>query len=75
MISDTKDTLIYATITTQNTGYFNIAVSDDRSIETRKNTRSPILWSSKDLDLNQQKIASVYDTIVPCRTNAHTTNL
>lgn len=75
MISDTKDTLIYATITTQNTGYFNIGVSDDRSIETRKNTRSPILWSSKDLDLNQQKIASVYDTIVPCRTNAHTTNL
>lgn len=75
MISDTKDTLIYTTITTQNTGYFNIAVSDDRSIQKSNSTRSPILWSSKDLDLNNQKIGSVYDTIVPCRTNAHTTNV
>lgn len=75
LISDSLDTLLQCKLTVQNTGYFGISVKDDRTSARVNSTRSPILWSSKDLDLGKSKVATISDLIIPCRTNAHTSQI
>lgn len=74
VISDTKDTLLRAQITVKNSGFFMVSVKDDRTT-TSELQKSTLTWASKDLQLGKQKVSSVYDVVVPCRTNAHTSQL
>lgn len=74
VISDTKDTLLRTQITVQNSGSFGVSVKDDRS-NVAQIEKSTLTWASKDLQLGKQKISSVYDVVVPCRTNAHTSEI
>lgn len=74
MISDTKDTLQSALITAQNSGNFNITISDVNSSSDQYN-RTGLTWSSRELDLGKNKISKIGDIHVPCRLNAHTAQL
>ena len=74
MLSDTKDTLQSALITAQNSGDFNVTVSDVNSTVSDYN-RSGLTWSSRELDLGKNKISQIGDILVPCRLNAHTAQI
>ena len=79
LISGSKDTVLKTTFTVQNTGHFSVAVADSRtpiggdtiSLEDK----TALLWSSRDLNLGKNKIATIGDVSVPCRTNANTTSI
>lgn len=74
MISDSKDTLQSAVITAQNSGNFNVSISDVNSTTDEYN-RTGLTWSSRELDLGKNKISKIGDILVPCRLNAHTAQI
>ena len=74
MISDTKDTLQSELITVQNSGNFNVSISDVNSTTDQYN-RTGLTWSSRELDLGRSKISKIGDILVPCRLNAHTAQI
>lgn len=78
IISDSKSTLVKSTVTVQHSGEFFCDVSDERNTKNDKllgNHESALHWSSRELGLGSQQIATTGDIVIPCRTHAHTTNL
>ena len=77
LVSTTKDTCNSARVTVQNTGNFTIQVRDGRTPPEYEGStdRTPLVWSSRELDLGKAKTSGVGDILIPCRTNAHTTQI
>lgn len=79
LVSGSKDTVLKTTFTVQNTGPFSVAVADSRtptgSDTIKLDDKTALVWSSRDLNLGKNKIATIGDVSVPCRTNANTTSI
>ncbi len=75
VISSNKLTVLRYMIGTKNSSQYEVTVRDAASPTADPESTATLSWSSTELDINRGRYANESIAIVPCRTNAASTNV
>lgn len=74
-VESSKLTVLRFGVSTQNSGEYQVMVTDSTTTDVAELTQATLHYSSADLVLGQARVSTTARAVVPCRTDANTTNL